>query len=327
MGINLLNIQPHKVSRDLSGYITFLFGPAKSGKTTFGTQMPDHLLLAFEHGYNAIPGAMAQDITSWGEMKQVLRELKKPEFKEMFQSIIIDTADIAADMCQKYICNQLGIDNIGDGGWTNNGWSKYKKEFEDTFRTLAQMGYAIVFISHDKEKTIKPQNGAEYQQIGSSVQSSALSVIENMSDIIAYAHPKILADGTSRMVLTLRSPDNSVRCGCRFKYIDNEIDFTYDALVKALNRAIDKEAEITNGRFVTDEKQQVSAPKEYNFEEMMGNFQNLASALMEQNQSNAAKITAIVERYLGKGKKAGDCSPSQCEQLELILIDLKDLLN
>jgi hypothetical protein len=270
---------------------------------------------------------MAQDITSWGEMKQVLRELKKPESKEMFQSIIIDTVDLAADMCQKYICNQLGIDNIGDGGWTNNGWSKYKKEFEDTFRTLAQMGYAIVFISHDKEKTIKPQNGTEYQQIGSSVQSSALSVIENMSDIIAYAHPKILADGTSHMVLTLRSPDNSVRCGCRFKYIDNEIDFTYDALVKALNKAIDKEAEITNGRFVTDEKQQVSAPKEYNFEEMMGNFQNLASALMEQNQSNAAKITAIVERYLGKGKKAGDCSPSQCEQLELILIDLKDLLN
>jgi hypothetical protein len=50
MAINLLNVQPHKVSRDLSGYITFLFGPAKSGKTTFGTQMPGHLLLAFERG-------------------------------------------------------------------------------------------------------------------------------------------------------------------------------------------------------------------------------------------------------------------------------------
>lgn len=71
------------------------------------------------------------------EMKQVVRELKKPEVKERFKSLIIDTADIAADMCQKYICNQLGIDNIGDGGWTNNGWAKYKKEFDDTFRVLA----------------------------------------------------------------------------------------------------------------------------------------------------------------------------------------------
>ena len=34
MAINLLTIQPHKVSRDLSGYITYIYGPAKVGKTT-----------------------------------------------------------------------------------------------------------------------------------------------------------------------------------------------------------------------------------------------------------------------------------------------------
>jgi predicted AAA+ superfamily ATPase len=37
MAINLLNIQPHKVSKDLSGYITFIYGPAKVGKTTLAT--------------------------------------------------------------------------------------------------------------------------------------------------------------------------------------------------------------------------------------------------------------------------------------------------
>ena len=172
MAINLLALEPHKVSRDLSGYITFIYGPAKCGKTTFGSKMPGALLLAFERGYNALPGVVAQDITTWGEMKQVVRELKKPEVKERFKSLIVDTADIAADCCQKYMCNQLGIENIGDGGWTVNGWAKYKKEFEDTFRTLTQLGYAVVFISHDKEKTIAPQNAKEYQQIGSSMQSS-----------------------------------------------------------------------------------------------------------------------------------------------------------
>ena len=160
--INLLNLQPHKVSRDLSGYITFIYGPAKCGKTTFGSKMPGALLLAFERGYNALPGVIAQDITTWGEMKQVVRELKKPEVKEVYKSIIIDTADIACDCCQKYICNQLGIEALGDGGWGTNGWSKYKKELEDTFRTLTQLGYAVVFISHDKEKVIKPQNASEY---------------------------------------------------------------------------------------------------------------------------------------------------------------------
>lgn len=30
MAINLLSIQPHKVSRDLSGYITFIYGAYKT---------------------------------------------------------------------------------------------------------------------------------------------------------------------------------------------------------------------------------------------------------------------------------------------------------
>lgn len=52
MGFNLLDIQPHKVSRDLSGYITLIYGPPKIGKSTFGSKMPSPLFLAFEKGLN-----------------------------------------------------------------------------------------------------------------------------------------------------------------------------------------------------------------------------------------------------------------------------------
>lgn len=322
MAINLLALQPHKVSRDLSGYITFIYGPAKCGKTTFGSKMPGALLLAFERGYNALPGVVAQDITSWGEMKQVVRELKKPEVKEVFKSIVVDTADIAADACQKYVCNQLGIDNIGDGGWKTNGWAKYKKEFEDTFRTLTQLGYAVVFISHDKEKTIKPQNSEEYQQIGSSMQTSALAIIENMSDIIGYAHPK-MTDSGAKMVLTLRSADNSIRCGCRFKHIQPEIDFTYDALTAALNDAIDKEAAETDNQFVTSERQAAPEIKEYNYDLLMDEFQTIVGQVMLKGESNAAKIQHIVENYLGKGKKVVDTTIDQAEFIYLIVEEIK----
>ena len=91
--INLLNIQPHQVSRDMRGYSIFFYGEPKSGKTTIATKFPRHLLLAFEKGYNAIPGAMAQPINSWSEFKKVLRQLKDARAKEMFETIIIDTAD------------------------------------------------------------------------------------------------------------------------------------------------------------------------------------------------------------------------------------------
>lgn len=322
MAIDLLNIQPHKVSRDLSGYLTFIYGPAKVGKTTFGAHMPGHLILAFEKGYNALPGAMIQDVTTWGVFKQVVRELKKPQVKEKYQSLIIDTVDFAADACQKYICNQLGIDSIGDGGWTNNGWTKYKKEFEGTFRELTQLGYAIVFISHDKEKTIKPQNGQEYQQIGSSLQSSALSIVENMCDIIGYAHTT--GDpNTERCVLTIRSNDNSIRCGCRFKYMATEIPFTYEALEKALNEAIDKEAEETSGAYITNERQAAIDEPQFDHHALMEEFNNLVQTLMLENQSNAAKIVVIVDKYLGKGKKVSDTTPAQAELVALIVDEIK----
>lgn len=121
MAINLMAIEPHKVSRDLSGYITYIFGSAKVGKTTLCSQFPSPLLLAFERGYNALPGIYAQDITRWAEFKEVLRELKKPEVKEKFKTIIVDTIDIAGSLCEKYMCSQLGISTIGEGGWSNNG--------------------------------------------------------------------------------------------------------------------------------------------------------------------------------------------------------------
>lgn len=47
MAINLLNLEPHKVSTDLTGYITYIYGAPKTGKTTLATQMPNAILLAF----------------------------------------------------------------------------------------------------------------------------------------------------------------------------------------------------------------------------------------------------------------------------------------
>ena len=320
MAINLLQIEPHKVSRDLSGYITYVYGIPKVGKTTFGSQFPGALILAFGRGYNALPGVIAQDITTWGEFKQVLRELKKPEVQAVYKSIIIDTVDIAASLCEKYICSQLGIENIGDGGWSTNGWSKYKKEFEDSFRTIAQLGYAVCFISHSADKTFKKKDGTEYNQMVPTAQKSANEIIKGMADIYACAD---IINGERRLIL--RSLDGSVDTGCRFKYIEPEIPFSYQSLVEALNKAIDQEAAETNNKFVTQERiSNVIAP-EYDFDALMAEFQKLTGDLMRKDPSNGPKITEIVNRYLGKGKKASEATRDQAEFIALIVDEIKEL--
>lgn len=328
MAINLLNIQPHKVSRDLSGYITFIYGPPKVGKTTLATQMPGALLLAFEKGYSALPGVIAQDITTWGEMKQVYRELKKPEVQEVYKTIVVDTVDIAADLCQKYICNQLGIDNMGDGGWGTNSWSKYKKEFEDVFRGLTMMGYAVIFISHSKTGTDKDQNGREYGFTKPTTQSSALQIIENMADLYCYARSYVDTNGDEKRVLTLRSPAGSgISCGSRFRYIAPEVPLNYEALTKALTEAIDAEAKEHGNQYVTNEREATPVVKDYDFDALMIKFEELVGKLMNKDQAYyAPRLTQIIEKYLGKGKKVAQATRDQAELIYLIISEIEDEL-
>ena len=72
---------------------------------------------------------------------------------------------------------------MGEGGWTNNSWTRYKKEFEEVFRGITMLGYAVIFISHSKAGTDKDQNGKESGYIKPTTQSSALQIIENITDI------------------------------------------------------------------------------------------------------------------------------------------------
>jgi hypothetical protein len=319
MAIDLLAIKPHKVSRDLSGYITYIYGPGGAGKTTFGAATPKPLLLAFEKGYNALPGVIAQDITTWGELKQVLRELKKPEVKEAFSTIIIDTVDIASQLCEKYLCNQLGIENIGDGGWATNGWAKVKKEWEQTFRAVTMEGYALVFISHAKDKTFKPKNAPEYNQIVPSCSTAYNEIIKNMADIMGYIE---VSNGERKLIL--RSADESVDCKCRFKMIEPEIEFGYQPLVDALNRAIDAEANSTGNQYVTNERVTTPTAITYEYDVQKAEFNEIVGKIMTKNQANGPKITAIVDKYLGKGKKVAEATPEQAELIYLINVELKE---
>lgn len=267
-----------------------------------------------------MPGVIAQDVNTWGEMKQVLRELKKQEVKDTFSTIIIDTVDLASVACEKYVCSQLGIENIGDGGWSVNGWAKVKREWEQTFREITMQGYAVVFISHSKDKVFTRKDGTTYNQIVPSCTNAYNEIIKNMVDIMGYID---VENGSRKLVL--RSADDTIDCKCRFSQIDPVIDFSYNSLVEALNKAIDKEAAMTGNKFVTEEKIAPTVATTYDYSALMDEFQQVVGELMSKRDQAvmAPKITQIVERYLGKGKKISDTTPDQAEFVYLIVNDIK----
>lgn len=205
------------------------------------------------------------------------------------------------------------------------GWTKFKDEFNEVFRGLTQLGYAVFFIGHHKEVTLTdPSTGVERMVIRPALSNATREVIAGMADIYGYSH-QIKKDEMS--VLTLRCTDGSIECGCRFKYIPNQITMSYNNLVTAIQTAIDKEAQELNGKFVTDERTVTPQTADYDYAALMAEFQNLAGDLMERDSAtNGPKITAIIEKYLGKGKKIAEIKPEQAEFVYLIIGDIKETL-
>lgn len=251
-------------------------------------------------------------------MKQVYRELKKPEVKNTFETVIVDTIDIAADMCQKYICDQNGITALGELGF-GKGWGYFKAEFSLVFRGLTQLGYAVIFLGHERE-VIDDEN--KTKTIRPALTASTRTIITGMSDIIGYAHQD---KNYTQSVLTIRCGNDSIECGSRFKYMKPEFPMSYNNLIDALREAIEKEAVENDNKFITNEKQIVREKEELDYETLMKEFHGLVQAILDEDQNNAPKITATVEHYLGKGKKASEITPYQVEFLALINEDLKNL--
>ena len=338
--IDLLNITPHQVSRDLRGYSVFFYGEPKSGKTTIATKFPRHMLLAFEKGYNAIPGAMAQPVNSWSEFRKVLKQLKDPRVKEKFETIIVDTADIAYDYCEKYICQNakrpdggFGVDAVGDIPF-GKGYTMVAKEFDECLRSIVQMDYGLVLISHSVDKTFKDEQGIEYNQIVPTLGNKPRNIVSRMCDIIGYSRAVQNADGKTSTKLFMRGTPRYV-AGSRFKYTPDYIDFSYSDLVKAIGDAIDKQMEEDGSEYFTNERTNLYKTvigTELDFDELLGSFNSIINTLMQTKPEDEfasywqPRIVQITDKYLGKGMKVSQCSRDQVEALDLIVTDLKELL-
>lgn len=333
--IDIFSIEPHQVSRNLRGYSIFFYGEPKSGKTTTASKFEKNLLLAFEKGYNAIPGVMVQPINNWAEFRKVLRQLKEDRAKEMFYTITVDTVDIAYDYCTKYICDNAirpdggyGVDNISDIPF-GKGYALVSKEFDECLRSIVMMDYGLVLISHATDKAFKDEQGQEYNKIVPTLDKRANNIVARMADIIGYSRVVTDNEGNSSTKLFMRGTSR-FEAGSRFKYTPDYIDFSYQNLVDAIATAIDKQAEEDGLEYFTDQKNNAykDTTSELDFDALLKQCNDLIKSMIENNSEDVFKefyqprIVQITDKYLGRGQKISQCSREQVEALSLIADDL-----
>lgn len=323
MAINILDIQPSVISRDLRGKYVLLYGKPKSGKTTAATSFPNSLLIAFERGYNAIGGVRAVDIMKWSDFKMVVRQLEKPEAQKMYTTIIIDTISIAYDYCEQYICAQNGVQKISDISW-GGGYSAAKKEFESSLRKITMLGYGIVLISHSASRVEKNAEGSELEVIYPDMPRRASEICNGLVDIIGYIGGEYDKDGNFvRYLYTRETP--TLFAGSRFKYLKPKIKFGYDELVDAINEAIDL-AEKNDGAKVVDKAETITIEEKLDFSTVRAEAQELWTKLIQKDEENATVILKKIEMTMGHRMKLSEFTEDQVDLLELIVVEMRDML-
>ena len=296
----------------------------KIGKTTFCCQSDKALILATEIGTNAQSGAMVQPIQKYADFKLVLRQLEKPEAKEKFNTICIDTLPILYDLCEQYVCAQNGVSKIGDIPY-GGGYAQLSKEFESSLRKITMMQYGLIMVSHLKETyddegkllTAKPD-----------LNNRCLKIVNGLVDVIAVITQTWNEKGESeRWVQTRSTP--TITAGSRFRYLKEKIPFSFKDFEEAIAEAIDKEG-IENG-LITDEAP-VYVEEKLDYKALMDEAKSIWTTILERGKTEEEKQTLArdmlkkVEMEFGQKLKLSEITEDQVSVLNLVVMDLREML-
>ena len=328
--IDIFSLEPSKISRDLKGKFLLIYGQPKTGKSTFGSQLPRALFMNFEQGTNALAGIKSQPILRWTDAKKVLTQLRKPQAKEIFDTIVVDTASIAWQLCEKYICQRENVDSIRDVPW-GQGWNMLRQEFSEFWREITLLGFGILFIAHSKDKPteMRDEDGEAITAVCPDLPNQCYTIINSIVDIIGYLQVQMNPDGTSERFLYTRSTP-TVFAGSRYQYLAPKIKFGYQELVDAIGDAIDMAVE-KDGAEVTDHTE-IAQIKDRPFQEVMAEAKEvwikyLETGGEEEKDQHLMIMKDIIKRVFGSEDfKLSQAVPSQSSLVEYFIDEVKQLM-
>jgi hypothetical protein len=326
MAIDIFSIEPSVISRDLKGKYIAIYGREKVGKSTFGARLPRALFCNFEVGTNFISGVRAQNITTWSDFKLVLRQLGQPKAHDIYDTVVIDTVGQAYTLCEEFICAQAGVQKLGDIPY-GAGYASCKKEFESALRKITMLGFGVCCICHSEVKKEAGPNDTVIEVVSPTMPSRAADVVNRLVDIIAYIDVSYDENGQAvRSFVTRRTP--TIMAGSRLPYLDAVIPFSYESLVDAIGRAIDRQQEIDGAKVVDTAIAQVESKLDYNalMAEAGALWKQIVVIDGEVNEDAARRVQKRVEMIFGRVVKISEITEDQVDLLNLVVMDMRDLV-
>ena len=329
MAIDIFNLEPTVISKNLQGAYICVYGPEKVGKTTFGAKLPRALFCNFEIGTNFLPGVKAVNVRKWVDFKNILRQLEKPQAKEMYDTVVIDTISEAYSDCERYCCAQAGVQKLGDVPY-GALYQTCKKEFEEALRTISMLGFGVCVIAHSEKKNIPGPNDTTIETVAPAMPSRAAEVVNRFVDLIAYIDVYPDENGQmQRRFITRATP--TIKAGSRLPYLDAVIPFSYEDLIDAIGRAVEKQQQL-DGAVVVDKKDMFVEEK-LDFSKVYNEAKEVWTGLLslcptdEEKERMVRDMNKKIEMVFGRKIKLSEVTEDQVDLLNLVLLELKDMLS
>lgn len=323
----ILNPPVSRVQKSVDGLVLTFYGRGGLGKTPVATKFPKPYYLAFgKSGLSGLNDVPFQPIMSWGEFKKFVKVFCDPKnydtIHSQFNTLVLDEMEVLFSYCEKYVANVEGVNKIKEGNGGYGLWKDLATEWETELLKVIGSGFCIVFILH----TMEDEGGKNYP-VGDP--KRMLPIIINHSEVIGYVKGNGVNPDTGRPIhssLMLADTDEWF-ARTRNEYFDSVIeDFTADNVIKAYYNAIDRQEKSEGITSISrQERDKMFEVKKRDFDELMDEIQDVGQQVAEKY--GREKLTEIVEAVLGKGALVSNCTPKQQEGVEVILSDMKDLLN
>jgi GTPase SAR1 family protein len=284
------------VATDLSKYMIGVMAPSGFGKTTLMYQVcekefgPDGYIIldmAQEDGVAALQGAVAEKVTTWKKMKEVVDDIvknKEADYPDL-KVVILDTLDAAFEAAEMYAVDTYNRENMGKQGFTKassinsveggfgRGLEKVIEYVKKEVVRLNSVGVGVYWTAHVKEKDqVDLFTGTQYTTLTANMSMKYFNAIKNSSHIVAFGYfdrsiekqavgevnpitkkakerKSVLAEARK---LKFRDDAMIADAKSRFSEITDEIDLDADLFIKAIKEAIEAERVKGTG---------VSAPK------------------------------------------------------------------
>lgn len=186
--------------------VTLLIAPPKWGKTTFFTDNPNSILLAFETGHR-FRKANKIEIVGWHDKTHdiekdkegvprmmVTQALDVIEATERYDFVIFDTVDMAAQLCSDYHCKKLGIQHPSDLTY-GKGWDQaLNKPMRQIITRMLKSGRGVGLITHTKNEIARFTTG-EMARKESTMPSGVAKFCISQADMMMHGEMGKKRDG------------------------------------------------------------------------------------------------------------------------------------